>query len=60
MKNLILGAAKGYGWDILEPFVTSAVKNCPSAELVLFVDDISTFTRARLQSAGVLLGIFPE
>jgi len=60
MKNLILGAAKGYGWDILEPFVTSAVKNCPSAELVLFVDDILTFTRARLQSAGVLLGIFPE
>jgi len=60
MKNLILGAAKGYGWDILEPFVISAVKNCPSAELVLFVDDISDFTRARLQSSGVLLGSYPE
>lgn len=49
MKNLIMGVAKGYGWDILEPFVTSAVKNCPNAEIVLFVDDISEFTRERLQ-----------
>lgn len=49
MRNLILGVAKGYGWDILEPFVTSAEKNCPSAEIVLFVDDISEFTRAHLQ-----------
>ena len=60
MKNLVMGVAKGYGWDILEPFVTSFVKNCPSAELVLFVDDISDFTRARLQGAGVLLKNFPE
>ena len=60
MKNLILGAAKGYSWDILEPFVISCKKNCPSAELVLFVDDISDFTCARLQSAGVLLGSYPE
>lgn len=50
-KNLVLGVAKGYGWDILEPFVTSFVKNCPSAELVFFVDDISDFTRDRLQRA---------
>lgn len=49
MSNLIMGVAKGYGWDILEPFVTSFERNCPSAELVLFVDDISAFTRARLQ-----------
>ena len=60
MRNLIMGVAKGYGWDILEPFVTSAVKNCPSAEIVLFVDDISAFTRERLISAGVLLGTFPD
>lgn len=60
MKNLIMGVAKGYGWDILEPFVTSAAKNCPSAEIVLFVDDISDFTREQLISAGVLLGTFPD
>ena len=48
-KNLVMGVAKSYGWDILEPFVVSFVKNCPSAELVLFVDDISNFTRDRLQ-----------
>ena len=23
MSNLILGAVKGYGWDVLEPFVIS-------------------------------------
>lgn len=51
MKNLVMGVAKGYGWDMLEPFVTSFEKNCPSAELVLFVDDISEFTRDRLQCA---------
>ena len=60
MRNLIMGAAKGYSWDILEPFITSAVKNCPDAEIVLFVDDISEFTRERLISAGVLLGTFPD
>ena len=48
-KNLVVGVAKGYGWDILEPFVISFVKNCPSADLILFVDDISEFTRERLQ-----------
>lgn len=49
MKNLVLGVAKGYGRDMLEPFVASFAKNCRSAELVLFVDDISEFTRDRLQ-----------
>ena len=48
MKNLIMGTASGYDWNTLEPFVTSAVKNCPSAEIVLFVNDISDFTRAKL------------
>ena len=33
MKNLILGVAKGYSWDILEPFVMSCKKNCPDAEI---------------------------
>ena len=36
----------------MEPFVTSAKKNCPSAEIVLFVDDISDFTRERLMTWG--------
>ncbi|MBR0260633.1 MAG: hypothetical protein IJQ85_02455 [Selenomonadaceae bacterium] len=58
-KNLILGAAKGYDWDTLEPFVFSCKKNCPSAELVFFVDDISDFTRAQLIRTGVLLKDFP-
>ena len=60
MKNLVLGVAKGYGWDMLEPFVTSFSKNCRSAELILFVDDISAFTRERLIQSGVLLKPFPD
>ena len=58
MKNLILGAAKGYGWDVLEPFVASRKKNCPNAKLVLFVEDISDFTRNKLVCAGVTLENF--
>ena len=60
MKNLILGAARGYGWDILEPFVTSCKVNCPDAELVLIVGDNSDFTRDRLIRAGVQLENFPD
>ena len=60
MRNLVMGVAKGYGWDMLEPFVTSFAKNCQSAELVLFVDDISAFNRDRLIQAGVLLKTFPD
>ena len=60
MMNLIMGAAKGYGWDTLEPFVTSCKRNCPDAELVLFVDDMSDFTRDKLIQAGVTLEYFPD
>lgn len=52
MKNLIMGSASGYDWLTLEPFVTSRRKNCPDAELVLFVNDISDFTRDRLRRGG--------
>ena len=34
-------------------------KNCPNADLVLFVDDISDFTRDRLIRTGVSLKNFP-
>lgn len=54
MKNLIMGAAKGYGWNDVEPFVISCKKNCPSADLVLFVDDISVFTQSILKSISGL------
>ncbi len=60
MKNLIMGAAKGYGWDVLEPFVTSWRRNCPDAELVLFVDDMSDFTRDKLIRQGATLINIPD
>ena len=52
MKNLIMGSASGYDWYALEPFVTSCKRNCPNAQLVLFVDDISDFTRDLLLLGG--------
>ena len=51
-KNVVMASASGYDWTMLEPFVTSFVRNCPSAELVLFVNDLSDFTRDRLTSCG--------
>ena len=60
MKNLIMGAAKGYGWDELEPFVTSCKRNCPRVELVLFVDDISDFTRNELTRHGATALNIPD
>ena len=60
-KNLIMGVATNYDWDALEPFVFSCKKNCPSAELVLFVDNISDFTRSQLmQWGGVVIDIPAE
>ena len=52
-KNLVMGVAKGYDWNPLEPFVISFKRNCPGADLVLFVDDISDFTRDKLLCVGV-------
>lgn len=51
-KFLVMGVAKGYGWYDLEPFVTSLQKNCPTAQLVLFVDDTSNFTKDLLIYRG--------
>jgi len=58
-KILVMGVAKGYDWDTLEPFVVSCKRNCPSAELLLFVDDISDFTRNQLIRGGCQLENFP-
>ena len=60
MTNLIMGAAKGYGWDVLEPFVTSCKMYCPDAELALIVDDLSPFTRDKLIREGATLVDVPD
>ena len=52
MKNLVMGLAKGYNWYILEPFVRSFIKNVPNADLVLFTDRFSPFTRDRFKKIG--------
>ena len=51
-KNLILGAAQNYSWYILEPFIRSFLKNVPNADLVLFVEGISDFTRNCIKNFG--------
>ena len=40
-----MGVSKGYGWWEIEPFIRSWQKNASDAELVLFVDDTSAWTR---------------
>lgn len=52
MKNLVMGVATGYGWYELEPFVTSFKRYNKNTDLVLFVDNISNFTRATLTGGG--------
>ena len=60
-KNLVMAAAKGYSFYDLEPFLQSFKKNCTSADLVLFVDELSDFTTKKIQSCveGVTLIPFP-
>ena len=60
MKNLVMGVATGYDWYTLEPFVTSFKRCCKNADLVLFVDNISEFTRAKLQKESVKLEPVPD
>ena len=52
MKNLVMGVATGYDWYALEPFVNSFNRYCKNTDLVLFVDNISDFTRAALHKGG--------
>ena len=61
MKNLVLGVATGYDWYKLEPFVNSFKRYVKNADLVLFVDNISDFTRdALIQNNVELLPILDE
>ena len=52
MKNLVMGVAKGYSWNDIEPFVNSFKQNCPDADLVLFMDNPSKFTENKLNRGG--------
>ncbi len=52
MKNLVMGSASGFDWHTLEPFVKSFVRYVKTAELVLFVKNISDFTYDRIKRCG--------
>ena len=60
MKNLVMGVAKGYNWNDIEPFVNSFQKNCNNADLVLFMDNPSKFTENKLNRGGVRIEQIPE
>ena len=51
-KNLVMGTGRGYSFYVLEPYVRSFAKNVPNADLVLFVDVLSDFTRHKLEEVG--------
>ena len=48
-KNLVMSTGRGYSFYVLEPYLRSFVKNVPNADLVLFVDDLSDFTKNKLE-----------
>ena len=60
MKNLVMGVAKGYNWNDIEPFVNSFKQNCLNADLVLFMDNPSKFTENKLNRGGVRIEQIPE
>ena len=47
-----MGSGRGYSYYVLEPFVRSFVKYFQNTDLVLFVDDLSDFTRYQLEKVG--------
>ena len=55
MKNLIMGVATGYSWHKLEPFINSFNRHAQNTDLILFVDNISNFTRDALIKNNVEL-----
>ena len=52
-----MGVATGYDWYKLEPFVNSFKRYVKNADLILFVDNISDFTRDALTQNNV--GLLP-
>ncbi len=59
MKNLVMGTAANYDWYTVEPFIRSCKKHCENTDIVLFIDNISNFTRNALIGEGVLLVQIP-
>lgn len=51
-KNLVLGSGRGFSWYVWEPFVRSFVRYFQNTDLVLFVEDLSDFTRYQLETVG--------
>lgn len=55
MKNLILGAIYKYGWKDIAPFVLTAQKNVPDAEIVLLYSGLTQEKIDEIASHGVIL-----
>lgn len=51
-KNLVMGSGKNFSWWKFELFVRSFSQNVSNANLVLFADGLSDFTRFQLEEAG--------
>ena len=59
MKNLVMGVAANCTWYAVEPFIRSCKQHCDNADIILFVDDNSDFTRKTLVGEGVILVQIP-
>ena len=60
-RFLILGTAKGYRWEQVEPFLMSWRATCPHASLVLLIDETSSPEfRKRLEDSGAGYFLLPR
>lgn len=59
MKNLVMGVSGNYDWYAVEPFVRSCKQHYENTDIVLFIGNISNFTRNALIGEGVLLVQIP-
>ena len=59
MKNLIIGAIKGYCWEQLFPFFESYKRCFKNCDCLMFSEGLSARTRRKLQAYGVILADIP-
>ena len=60
MTDLIVGIAKGYAWDAIEPFAVSVEQSGFAGDRVLFVKNASDDTRKNLEALHFTLVEIPD
>ena len=60
MKNLIIGAIKGYCWEQLFPFFESYKRCFKNCDCLMFAEGLSERTSRKIQEYGVIMIDIPE